>query len=680
MVRFNKKRGWTLFGRPVPDNEDTMVPDEAVSLEQEPLPSEVEMEEELMSAPVDEPVQISGDPIQHLFSTLGKFNRHMSQAQHAPDSGDWAEKCMNELASGLEIAIACNWTPVKDALIDTARILHSYDCAGRRRDSIPFLNNSYEILSLMVGDLIVDKVRSGVIQKWKDLYGKTLDELKSAGIPLVEDEEEYEAEMEEIETQDSLSTEETEPGYDEAAEDVPYEEEEAPAVPVETHRQEKGMRDSVVEHRAADEKDIPFDLPPLSDPEEDVYEEATEEYEEESPSKGSILAFPGNTVDKHEIESDNTENEAENEAGYEEEDLGEEPPSESEDETVTEEEEPVAETTSEPARRGEEPSLFDVVDEGDQESAPDSADIVEETQADTDTDAVTENVSEEVPEEEIPEEEEPVTDTKEVVTDMTGETESVHEEIVEETAPEPQADKEEEVQAVLDLDVPADAGTPEHLLRQAQAAMSKGDVSSARSVALELALVMARIEFEQSQAAVAEAERSLVDNAQSIKAAQDRVEDAELQLLQVEELLATRDAECTACRDQITGMDEELQQFQSELNDIDAEIEALQRRRAEQVNRMENKRVEREDALNTESRLQTEMESLRENADGIRQDLEALRDDKKQQIENKRDIELSICTAKEEAESRRLSLAAIEQTLAPRAPAAVPEPREGELL
>jgi len=671
MVRLNKKRGWTLFGRPVPDKEDMVVPDEAVSVEQEPLPSEVEMEEESMSAPVDEPVQISGDPIQHLFSTLGKFNRHMSQAQHAPDSGDWAEKCMNELASGLEIAIACNWTPVKDALIDTARILHSYDCVGRRRDAIPFLNNSYEILSLMVGDLIVDKVRSGVIQKWKDLYGKTLDELKSAGIALVEDEEEYEAEP--IETEDSLSMEETESGYDDAAEDVSYEEEETSAASAVTHREEKAMRDHSIEHRAGGDRDIPFDLPPLSEPEpEDDYEETAAEYEEEPAASGSILAFPGNTLDKPEAESDTAETDAE----YDEEaDEGEEVLSGTEDEVETEMEEPLVNAPSETARREEEPSLFDVVDGAGEETVSAPPEVTEEVE----DDAVPDIAGEETMKDETPEEEKPVTDDIEMVTESAGDTGPAPEETPAAAAQEAGM-KETEVQAVLDLDAPADAGTPEHLLRQAQAAMNKGDVSSARSVALELALAMARIEFEQSQAAVATAERNLVDNAQAIKAAQDRVEDAELHLLQVEELLATRDAECAACRDQIAGMDDELQQFQAELTAIDAEIEALQRRRAEQVNRMENKRVEREDALNSESRLQTEMESLRENADGIRQDLESLRDDKKQQIENKRDIELSICTAKEEAESRRLSLAAIEQTLAPRAPAAVPEPREGELL
>ena len=462
---------------------------------------------------------------------------------------------MNELASGLEIAIACNWTPVKDALIDTARILHSYDCVGRRRDAIPFLNNSYEILSLMVGDLIVDKVRSGVIQKWKDLYGKTLDELKSAGIALVEDEEEYEAEP--IETEDSLSMEETESGYDDAAEDVSYEEEETSAASAVTHREEKAMRDHSIEHRAGGDRDIPFDLPPLSEPEpEDDYEETAAEYEEEPAASGSILAFPGNTLDKPEAESDTAETDAE----YDEEaDEGEEVLSGTEDEVETEMEEPLVNAPSETARREEEPSLFDVVDGAGEETVSAPPEVTEEVE----DDAVPDIAGEETMKDETPEEEKPVTDDIEMVTESAGDTGPAPEETPAAAAQEAGM-KETEVQAVLDLDAPADAGTPEHLLRQAQAAMNKGDVSSARSVALELALAMARIEFEQSQAAVATAERNLVDNAQAVKAAQDRVEDAGSHLLQVEELLATRDAECAACRDQIAGMDDELQQFQAE--------------------------------------------------------------------------------------------------------------------
>lgn len=667
-MRFNKKRGWTIFNRPLPDKEETVNPDEVVVMEQESLPSEAEMEEESMSAPVEEPVQLSGDPIQHLFSTLGKFNRHMSQAQHAPDSGDWAEKCMNELAFGLEIAIACNWTPVKDALIDTARILHSYDRVGRRRDCIPFLNNSYEILSLMVGDLIVDKVRAGVIQKWRDLYGKTLDELKHADIPLAEDEEEtedYESVEEEAYEEASVTDEPasdiTEDLSEEIEEEVRLNAPEEPSVLSGGHREPEGRKGRTADAGTKRTADMPFELPPLSEPEpEDLYEEPRETYEEEPGETGSILAFPGNTADKHDAEPETEEYDDE----YDEEEI----PAETEEETVTGTEDARKEFSSVRDERNQEASLFDIEEEA---SARETEMELDLEAAEPEEDAAAPNVAvEEAAGEETSEEE---TSVSEEDGDDSEDAGCVPEEAGVESVPEPSMNAGE-VQATLDLDAPPDAGTPQHLLRQARDAMDKGDVRSARSMALELALAMARIEFEQAQAGLARAEQGLVDNAQAIKAAQDRVEDTEFRLLQAEELLATRDGECSACRDRIAGMDEELQQFQSELNDIDAEIEALQRRRTEQVNRMENKRVEREETLGTEGRLQTEMEALRQDADGIRQDLEALREEKKNQVENKRDIEASICEAREEAESRRLSLAAIEHTLAPRAAAASAPP------
>jgi chromosome segregation ATPase len=241
---------------------------------------------------------------------------------------------------------------------------------------------------------------------------------------------------------------------------------------------------------------------------------------------------------------------------------------------------------------------------------------------------------------------------------------------VEEEAPAPVMPDTAEVSETADENACVnEQDEPSRLLSRAQAAMAKGDVRSAKSMALELARTMARIEYEQAQAAAAESEQRLVENAQAIKTAHGNVEAAEKQLLQTEELLATREGECGACREQITFFDDELRQFQAELDDIDAQIEALQRRRVEQVNRMNNKHAEREETLNNESRLQTEMESLRQDADSVRQELEALREEKKRQIANKREIELSICSAKEEAENRRLSLVDIERTLSPQPPA-----------
>src|SRR5690606_365585 len=71
----------------------------------------------------------------------------------------------------------------------TGRVLQTYENAGRANECVPFLADSYEILCLMVGDLIVDKVRSGVIRKWRERYQVALEDIAAKGLVLVRDEE-----------------------------------------------------------------------------------------------------------------------------------------------------------------------------------------------------------------------------------------------------------------------------------------------------------------------------------------------------------------------------------------------------------------------------------------------------------------------------------------------------------
>ena len=103
----------------------------------------------------------------------------------------------------------------------------------------------------------------------------------------------------------------------------------------------------------------------------------------------------------------------------------------------------------------------------------------------------------------------------------------------------------------------------------------------------------------------------------------------------------------------------------AELADIDAQIAALQQKRKEQLNRIENKQAEQEEAIDAESRAQTEMEALNQETETIREQLEEARDEAHNQHAGRRAIELDIIRAQEEMESRRLSLAAIERTLNP---------------
>jgi hypothetical protein len=132
---------------------------------------------------------VTSDPTQRLLTSLGRFQRHVMKAREGASQDLWSDECMNHLIHGVEIALEQDWADLVEALTETGRILQSYEDAGRANACVPFLADSYEILCLMVGDLIVDKVRPGVLRKWRDCYQAALDDLTAEGLALVQDEE-----------------------------------------------------------------------------------------------------------------------------------------------------------------------------------------------------------------------------------------------------------------------------------------------------------------------------------------------------------------------------------------------------------------------------------------------------------------------------------------------------------
>jgi hypothetical protein len=132
---------------------------------------------------------VTSDPTQRLLTSLGRFQRHFMKAREGASQDQWSDECMNHLIHGVEISLEQGWTDLVEALTETGRILQSYEDAGRANACVPFLADSYEIMCLMVGDLIVDKVRPGVLRKWRDCYQGALEDLKAEGLSLVEDED-----------------------------------------------------------------------------------------------------------------------------------------------------------------------------------------------------------------------------------------------------------------------------------------------------------------------------------------------------------------------------------------------------------------------------------------------------------------------------------------------------------
>ncbi len=132
---------------------------------------------------------VTSDPTQRLLTSLGRFQRHFMKAREGAPQAQWSDECMNHLIHGVEIALEQGWTDLVEALTETGRILQSYEDAGRANECVHFLADSYEIMCLMVGDLIVDKVRPGVLRKWRDCYQNALEDLSVAGLQLVQDDD-----------------------------------------------------------------------------------------------------------------------------------------------------------------------------------------------------------------------------------------------------------------------------------------------------------------------------------------------------------------------------------------------------------------------------------------------------------------------------------------------------------
>jgi predicted nucleic acid-binding Zn-ribbon protein len=122
-------------------------------------------------------------------TALGRFHRYVAKGLAGAHQQFWSDDCMNQLGTAVEIALSQDWADMAEALTGIARVLQSYENAGRAQSCAPFLTESYEILSAMVGDLLVHKTHSVAIERWRDRYRRAVGELRIAGVTLVEDEE-----------------------------------------------------------------------------------------------------------------------------------------------------------------------------------------------------------------------------------------------------------------------------------------------------------------------------------------------------------------------------------------------------------------------------------------------------------------------------------------------------------
>jgi predicted nucleic acid-binding Zn-ribbon protein len=262
-VRFGKRtRTLATAGRRLLGNRREVGDEAVVAEERHALLGSLAEEETMTPLPEDAPA-FTGDPTQHLLTALGRFQRQVARAEGGAPQDAWTDECMGQLIAGIEVAYAQGWRDVQEAMTDAARVLQSYEDAGHAALSVPFLQDSYEILCLMVGDLIVDNVRSGVIEKWRQRYQRATEDLAKAGITLVEDDEPPEDYEENAPPPASLETETAALQWDPPAPSPPWEPDISMPEPELTEFvPEPAVQEPQFDAEILSGETAPFDLPP----------------------------------------------------------------------------------------------------------------------------------------------------------------------------------------------------------------------------------------------------------------------------------------------------------------------------------------------------------------------------------------------------------------------------------
>lgn len=571
----------------------------------------LEEEENAMTPPPQEESMVAGDPTQRLLTALGRFQRQVSRAEEGAPQETWCDECMNQLITGIEIALNEDWADVKEALTDVARILQTYEDVGRASESIYFLKDSYEILCLMVGDLIVGNVRSGVMKKWQDRYERALDELGDAGLTLVDDEGPGGGAPDRGWSDPAATTMDLDSGGD--FDDFIEEQTGGLGAPAFDNALEPAPRNQGF---PADPGDpfAPLDLDgmdgsPFGAPEPAA---ATQDL----PSLDDLLGRPVADTDDLDEESNSQSLDLSEDFTAESDHIGYG--------LMDEEEEPAEEApANEPEPRLE---IEEAVAELELADAP---------------------VPPREPELELSLEPEPEPEPEPAPAPARVEQRAAA------PAPAPAPEPEPE---------PA-PGSPEALFRTAQQAMAQGNLADAKVFALQLAVNMAKMEADQVAGRIALIEADIAQNAQAIATGEHAVGEAEFRVLQLEEQVTICQREFDAKREEIGRLRDEVATVEGGVAELNRQIEELIARRDEEVRRLAQCQQNLDDNLSEESRMQSELEALSEEEVGSRENLDGARDHVLVLKQTGEAHESYLRAAQAELESRRTAVADIERTI-----------------
>jgi len=531
---------------------------------------------------------LGADPTQRLLTALGRFQRQVNKAESGVPQHLWTDECMEQLIEGISIAHENDWHDVKEALTDTARILQSYEEAGVAPSAVAFLQDSYEILCLMVGDIIVDNVRSGVMNKWRQRYDHALNDLARQGVSLIDDD--------------------TGVAEDPPANIVRFAQPSTAA--------------------ASTERSMPFADPDLG--EEDEYEAETETEQEQPEQSSADAFFDGGSlgVDETVQEEDVFTREA---SFLDDDDSSELSPLE-EVGAVSELAAPAIIEELEEEALLEDDTVESVLDL-DAEPAPEVVAEIEALEDEDELPALDEVIYEE------PEAPANVVRLEELDRQSTPTAERAADFLFDAPAQTPRVSDAAEVAAAAVRDPDEDV---QSLLRTAQQAMSRGDVANAKVMTLQIAVKMAELEVSRAKDSLRVAEERLEDTARAIEAASESVRRTDAGVSDVEEQIAQREMEFQQKRDQVGGLREQIATGHTEIADIDEQIRQLQLRRDEAERHVEALQGQLEEGLATESRIQTDLDMLAQEEEAAREATDAakqrVRDLQRERLARESDI------------------------------------------
>jgi len=617
----------------------------------------------------------SGDPTQRLLTSLGRFHRYVAKGQAGAPQEFWSDNCMGQLLAAVELSAEQNWKHIIEALTGTARVLQTYENASSAHVCVPFLNDSYEILCLMVGDLIVNNTRSGAMQTWRKRYNKAVEELTAAGLTLVEDEVEIEEEPA-AEMDGAPEAEPVEP----VDNTIPF------AMPEEEPRAEPAMAGVPAEDEPSIDDFLPFVEGQEAEPED----------EETAPFAEDVPAEPAAPPESAGLEA----------------------PDEKQTE-LTPEPKPVDEVApvldavcDDLARLAKAPretwaerlKNIGYRIESLQSFATDNgcaaaADLSGQMLSICRLSASLEKLNEAffdlaygfceayVDAFEDPEASAVKTwlDDSRSLLDLLGQSiESAPEDSVKlKDADEPEAPAAKDPPMAVEEAEPAqpvrqeesvekaeqeparepEEGTPESLLVTAQRAVASGDMPGAKVLALQAVAHLARAETAKAEARVKEAEAQFQQNAEHIEGARGQVKKAEQEVVAAESRVAEGGSELADARAHCSLIEEKVVGIEKRVSEIEEQIRALQEAREAELRRVEGARSELEQAREQESEVETSLAGMKETEKAARAKLEESRQNVKDLQRHRLELEEMLSQARETLTHHRSSMADIEKTI-----------------